>query len=244
MSISWLWYFTRVFKDIVIRENWVKDILDHCGFLLQVHVHLHLSQNKKFNWKSPCRLVSHSSAASIQNVHAQFYVVRGDCSSVSSFGTWSTYSAICADIILQAAHTLVFLPDPGGSDSPLYFDVSLILNIHTNAKSLIDTYKRLVITISIFHSKFEIWIMTLPNRMTTALHVPQQMAHNSWFYPPKLFCLLNLSVSMSQISIVEWKGGRQQVWMGNGISENGGIAFQKVLTKGPFYSTHVWIKNS
>lgn len=186
MSISWLWYFTIVLKDIAIRENWVKDILDHSGFLLQVHVHLHLSRNKKFNWKSQCRLVSHSSAASIQNVHAQFCVVSGGCSSVSSLGTWSTYSAICADTILWAAHTLVFLPDPGGCDSPLYFDVSLILNIRTNAKSWIHIYKRLVITISIFHSKFEIWIMTLPSRVTTALHMPQQMAPNSWFLPPKV----------------------------------------------------------
>lgn len=71
MSTFWLCYFTIALQDVVIAKNWVQDIMNHC-FSYKYNVHIHLSQNKRFNLKSRHRLLSHRSAANIQNVQAQF----------------------------------------------------------------------------------------------------------------------------------------------------------------------------
>lgn len=53
MLMFWLWYGTTVTQDIPIEGNWVQSVQDLSALFLQLHVHLQLSQNRKFK-KTPC----------------------------------------------------------------------------------------------------------------------------------------------------------------------------------------------
>lgn len=61
--------------------------------------------------------------------------------------------------------------------------------------------------------------------------MPQQMAHKIVTLKVVLPCK---PISKHVIN----NGEKEQVWLGYGILENGGIAFQKVQIKGQFYSIY------